>query len=244
MPYLKKFARILIISVLLLVGIFGAIFYFNPVAHTWLTSRFTHHTVESRLSQYEQDVDERLKPIFAEKNLTYPSANVKLVFIKDEKTLYLYAGNTPTELTLIKKYEVQAASGKPGPKLKEGDHQVPEGIYKIESLNPNSKYHLSLRVNYPNNYDKEKAKLEGRTNLGSDIMIHGKNVSIGCIAIGDEAIEEVFVLAAKSNYQNWELIFMPTDLRTQSRIKDPNSPSWTKELDTNIKNNLISKKLL
>ena len=75
---------------------------------------------------------------------------------------------------------VLGMSGKLGPKLGEGDRQVPEGIHRVESLNPNSLYHLALRVGYPNEEDRKHAAQEGRTNLGSDIMIHGKNSSIGC----------------------------------------------------------------
>jgi murein L,D-transpeptidase YafK len=74
---------------------------------------------------------------------------------------------------------MKRASGKAGPKLREGDGQVPEGIYRIDGLNPNSSYHLSLKLNYPNDFDLEQARTEGRTELGGDIFIHGKAVSIG-----------------------------------------------------------------
>ena len=80
-------------------------------------------------------------------------------------------------------------SGRLGPKLKEGDRQVPEGLYRVESLNPNSRYHLSLRVNYPNEQDKSYGRLDGRNNLGTDIMIHGKDCSIGCLAMGDPSCD-------------------------------------------------------
>ena len=70
-------------------------------------------------------------------------------------------------------------------KLKEGDGQVPEGIYHIDSLNPNSMFHLSIRLDYPNSFDKQQGKIDGRKELGSDIMIHGNTCSSGCLAIGD-----------------------------------------------------------
>ena len=87
--------------------------------------------------------------------------------------------------------------GASGPKIQRGDKQVPEGVYGISYLNPNSAYHLSLGVNYPNAFDREMAAKDGRKNLGGDIMIHGKNVSSGCLAVGDEPAEELFVLAAE-----------------------------------------------
>ena len=69
-------------------------------------------------------------------------------------------------------YPILAASGVLGPKLREGDKQVPEGIYGAEALNPNSKFHLSIRLNYPNTFDRRMAQSDGRTQLGGDIMIH------------------------------------------------------------------------
>lgn len=97
----------------------------------------------------------------------------------------------------------------------EGDRQVPEGIYGIESLNPNSLYHLSLRLNYPNEFDKRMALQDGRQNLGSDIMIHGSNMSIGCLALGDDVAEELFVLAARVGIKNVRIIITPVDFREQ-----------------------------
>ncbi len=54
-----------------------------------------------------------------------------------------------------------------------------------------------MRVNYPNKFDKKMAKKENRTNLGGDIMIHGSNVTVGCIPIGNDKIEELYFLAEK-----------------------------------------------
>jgi murein L,D-transpeptidase YafK len=81
-------------------------------------------------------------------------------------------------------------SGKLGPKLKEGDLQAPEGFYEVgkKQLNPMSRFHLSFNVGYPNAYDR----YHGRT--GSLIMVHGSNVSIGCFAMTDPVIEEIYLL--------------------------------------------------
>ncbi len=67
----------------------------------------------------------------------------------------------------------------------------------IEYLNPNSKFHLSMKVSYPNSFDREMAKLDNRDNLGGDIMIHGSNRSVGCIPIGDGGIEELYFLVKR-----------------------------------------------
>ena len=94
----------------------------------------------------------------------------------------------------IKQYSINGASGAPGPKLREGDRQVPEGLYRLIGRNPNSNYHLSMKLDYPNSYDLRHAKREGRSNPGSNIFIHGKSLSVGCLAMSGEAIEAFFVL--------------------------------------------------
>jgi len=104
-------------------------------------------------------------------------------------------------------------SGGPGPKLREGDFQIPEGIYRVIWLHPNSQYHLSMKLDYPNAFDREQARRDGRTNLGGDIFIHGKDISIGCLAVGDPAIEELFVLAARVGVQRVTTVVAPWDLR-------------------------------
>lgn len=93
--------------------------------------------------------------------------------------------------SLFKTYQIAAFSGELGPKLREGDRQAPEGFYGLipASLNPNSSYHLSMNVGYPNDFDLE----HGRT--GSYIMIHGSSLSIGCFAMTNPLIEEIYILA-------------------------------------------------
>lgn len=109
----------------------------------------------------------------------------------------------------LRSYPVLAASGGPGPKLRESDRQVPEGIYRLTAFNPNSSYPLSIRVDYPNADDRRVARAEGRERLGGDIYIHGKAVSIGCLAIGDEAVEELYVLLADTGLRNARAVIAP-----------------------------------
>jgi len=90
----------------------------------------------------------------------------------------------------FKTYTVARWSGTLGPKQKEGDLQAPEGRYGITRrlLHPGSKYHLAMNIGYPNAQDRAL----GRT--GSLIMIHGSNVSLGCFAMTDPVIEEIYLL--------------------------------------------------
>jgi len=94
----------------------------------------------------------------------------------------------------LKDYEICAASGYLGPKLKEGDRQSPEGFYKVRKkhLNPHSKFHLSFNLGYPNRYDRAHKR------TGSFLMVHGNCVSIGCYAMTDEKIEEIYALVEKA----------------------------------------------
>ena len=134
---------------------------------------------------------------------------------------------------------ILAASGELGPKQREGDQQVPEGIYRIEWLNPNSSYHLSMRVSYPNEFDRAQARIEGRSNLGGDIMIHGNAVSLGCLAMGDEVAEDLFVLAADVGIENITVILSPVDFRTKSQPANiTNLPAWSAELYDQVKRRL------
>jgi len=96
-----------------------------------------------------------------------------LVALKEEKLLQVY-GKHDAGKKLIKEYPFTAYSGALGPKLKEGDRQIPEGIYKVAYLNPNSSYHLSIKVNYPNQFDQSKSEFQKIEAMGGDIFIHGK----------------------------------------------------------------------
>jgi hypothetical protein len=193
-------------------------------------------TVDDRISEFGEIVHNRLAPDFERIGVIYPPDRIVLIGLKREKVLEVWVSDEPKHL---KSYPILCASGGTGPKLKQGDMQVPEGFYKIKSLNPNSAYHLALRINYPNQFDKEKAALDGRNNLGGDIMIHGSNCSIGCLAMGDEAIEELFVLAAETGIKNISVIISPVDFRIRELPSYmPVVPAWTTELYDSVRQEL------
>ena len=172
-------------------------------------------TIEQVLAAIGPSVERRIRPAFERVDVAWPPRNLTLLAFKSERRLEVYASQDEAEPRFVCHYQILAASGVSGPKLREGDKQVPEGFYRIELLNPNSRYHLSLRVNYPNLFDIQVAHAEGRdrANLGSDIMIHGGAVSAGCLAVGDPAIEELFLLAARVGLDNVELVIAPWDFR-------------------------------
>ncbi len=173
----------------------------------------------------------RLKPYFQGAGVAYPPRQIALIVLKDEMELELWA-EKDGRWAYVHTYDVLAASGEAGPKQKLGDHQVPEGIYHITSLNPNSRFHLSMKLDYPNSFDLQKARVEKRTGLGGDIFIHGKAKSVGCVAVGDRAIEELFVIAARTGIPNVTVVIAPNDLRRWKPWLDKNQiyPSWLPEL--------------
>ncbi len=188
-------------------------------------------TIASRLAQYGPAARARMAGDFARAGVAYPPARVTLIALKDAGQLEVWAAERDA-WRYIRTYAVQAASGGPGPKLRQGDQQVPEGIYQIDWLNPNSAYHLSLHVDYPNAADRARAADDARSSLGGDIMIHGDAVSIGCLAMGDRAAEDLFVLAADTGVKEGRVsaILAPTDLRRGPAQVPPGAPPWTAEL--------------
>ena len=193
-------------------------------------------TISDRVEQYGSFVHERLAADFNRAGISYPPAQVVLVGFKSEKKLEVWAKSKNAHWQFIKDYKILGLSGTLGPKLKEGDQQVPEGIYRVESLNPNSLYHLAIRLNYPNRDDRQRGAKDGRTNLGSDIMIHGGNLSIGCLAMGNEAAEDLFVLVADTGIKNVEIVLSPVDFRIRTvPAQFSGLPLWTKELYSSIR---------
>lgn len=184
-------------------------------------------TVEQRLAQDGPAAIARWTPRFQQANSAWPPAAVTLIVCKAERFLEVHATGSDGIPHLIQRFPILAASGKAGPKTREGDLQVPEGVYAVESLNPNSAYHRALRVGYPSADDRRIAAAEGRTELGGDIMIHGSNVSIGCIAVGDAAAEDLFILAATVGIGRVTVLIAPCDLRVLPAPDD--SRAWVQE---------------
>ena len=131
----------------------------------------------------------RIEALLSEHDLT-PGTPIFIRIFKASSELELWAEDGD-HFRLIKTYLICNYSGDIGPKLKEGDRQSPEGFYSVsaEQLNPDSSFHLSFNLGFPNAYDQS----HGRT--GSYLMVHGKCSSIGCYAMTDKGIEEIYLFA-------------------------------------------------
>lgn len=130
----------------------------------------------------------KLAPLLSRKDLRL-GAPVFLRIFKEEKLLEVWLQDGK-RFELFESYPICYFSGELGPKQKEGDRQSPEGFYSVlpAALNPNSQFHLSFNLGYPNTFDRA----HGRT--GSFLMVHGSCVSIGCYAMTDPGIEEIYTL--------------------------------------------------
>ncbi|MBI1302459.1 MAG: L,D-transpeptidase family protein [Phycisphaera sp.] len=222
-------------------------------------------TVEDRLAEFGAPARERWRARFSAIGAAYPPAELAFVALKEERVLEVYvpedrasedrasedraseaqqslarapAGDAGASWRRVAAFPIEAASGVVGPKLREGDQQVPEGIYRVESLHPNSLFHAALRLDYPNEFDRSMASRDGRTDqrvpLGGDIMIHGRDQSVGCLAMGDEPIEDLFTLVADTGADAVRVVIAPWDLRIRAapdaESLDETAQAWAPEL--------------
>ncbi len=164
-------------------------------------------------------------------------APIHLRIFKEEETLEVWLQDGES-FRRFKTYEICAYSGDPGPKLQEGDGQSPEGFYSVEpaSFNPQSAYHLSFNLGFPNAYDRA----HGRT--GSFLMVHGDCLSVGCFAMAkrflpfgrdlNDPIEELWFLAhaafsgGQDRFHVHILPFRMTDAALQRYAESPWADYW------------------
>lgn len=150
--------------------------------------------------------------------------------IKQENAVEVFLkSKSSNTFSLLHTYHIAAMSGSLGPKKKEGDKQAPEGFYYVpyRSLNPASNFHLSFDLGYPNTYDK------AHDYTGSFLMMHGSNVSIGCFAMTDQAIEEIYTIceaALQSGAQKFFRVhsfpFRMTEENMKQNQSNPNYAFW------------------
>lgn len=227
---LKKYIFLIILLII-------SVLFYNYGRSVWFPYYLKmkgKETIESRVESLKDKVYSNLIPEFNRLGLDDFPSELSILAFKEERVLEVYV-KAKDKWQLLKSYDYTNFSGELGPKLKEGDKQIPEGIYKIEYLNPNSVYYLSLKVSYPNEFDKQKAQIEGRDKLGGDIFIHGKDLTVGCIPLGDDAIEEIFILATQVKNKDINVIIAPLDFRKNDKNPTIEFIDWEEELYDLIK---------
>lgn len=180
---------------------------------------------KSRESQAAERVGPALKSDLAVIGLKF-GAPVFIRIFKREKLLELWMRAEDQRFVLFRSYPICTYSGQLGPKLRQGDYQAPEGFYRVSAsqLNPRSQYHLSFNLGYPNAYDRA----HGRT--GDFLMVHGSCVSIGCYAMGDQAIEEIYTLVAaalEKGHSAFDVHAFPFQLTAANLAAEQRSPWHT-----------------
>lgn len=156
------------------------------------------------------------------------AAPVLIRIYKEESALEVWKQDRSGNYALLNSYPICKFSGNLGPKLMQGDHQAPEGFYDItpDQMNPNSSEYLAFNTGFPNAYDRSL----GRT--GSFLMVHGGCRSVGCYAMTDSAMEEIYGLvdeAFKGGQQKVQLQAFPFRMTAQNLARhagDPNMPFW------------------
>jgi len=151
------------------------------------------------------------------KNMAF-NAPIMLRIFKQENTLEVWKQRRNGRYALLADYDICKWSGRLGPKFKEGDRQAPEGFYSVNKhqMNPNSQYHLSFNMGFPNAYDRS----HGRT--GTHLMVHGACSSAGCYSMTDEYVEEIYALARESfngGQKAFQIQAFPFRLTAKNMIK-------------------------
>ena len=187
--------------------------------------------VDHAISKYGLRTEPELITFFAKSKVSYPPKEMALLAFKKERKVELWARDDKQSWQFIHTYPLTASSGRLGPKLKERDGQIPEGLYRLTTFNPFSAMHLSMMIDYPNYYDRLQAIKDGRQKLGNNIFLHGKSISVGCLAIGDHAIDQLFLLARRVGLSHIKLIIAPNDLRiAKAETSSFAQPRWLPEL--------------
>jgi murein L,D-transpeptidase YafK len=196
-------------------------FWLSLVALAFLGTM--HLTGENeRLAEVKRRIGPGLRESVAEKEFRW-GAPVFIRIFKEEKVLELWLDDGE-RYRKFRTYPVAAMSGQLGPKLAEGDGQAPEGFYAVGegSLLPTSRYHLAFNIGFPNAYDRAL----GRT--GSFIMVHGARASIGCFAMTDAKIEEIYLLceAALEEGQPFFRVHLFPFRMTNERMAEADGHRW------------------
>ncbi|MGB7286460.1 MAG: hypothetical protein WBC71_05970 [Salaquimonas sp.] len=180
--------------------------------------------IDSVFPKAEKPIPDHLIKKMKAKGMTSASP-ILLRIYKSENVLEVWKQKDTGRYDLLETYEICKWSGKLGPKFKEGDRQAPEGFYNVGKgqLNPQSQYHLSFNIGYPNSYDRS----HGRS--GTHLMVHGACSSAGCYSMTDELVEEIYALARdaiKGGQDYFQVQAYPFRMTAENLAKNAASPHF------------------
>lgn len=149
-----------------------------------------------RVKTAYREKEATVKGYFHKNGITYGGFRLFIRVFKDEQRVEAWVlENGGDKYKLLHTFPFCATSGTLGPKRREGDLQIPEGVYSVNHFNPESNFFLSLGVSYPSASDRI---LSDPRRPGGAIYIHGNCVTIGCIPITDDMIKELYILAVEA----------------------------------------------
>ena len=156
------------------------------------------------------------------------AAPILIRVFKESSTLEVWKEDRTGRYRLLKTYPICRFSGGLGPKVAEGDHQAPEGFYEVGpgQMNPHSREYLSFNTGYPNAFDRSLNR------SGDSLMVHGGCRSVGCYAMTDGQMEEIYGLAyeafggGQQHFQFQAFPFRMTAENIERHASDPNRPFW------------------
>jgi len=157
-----------------------------------------------------------------------PASPIYVRIFKEESELEVWKRRADGTYALLDTFEICAWSGELGPKIQEGDRQAPEGFYQVTpaQMNPNSSYHLSFNIGFPNPFD------EAHERTGSHLMVHGACSSAGCYSMTDETVEVIYALAREAfrgGQRAFDVHAFPFRMTPENFARhwgDPNMPFW------------------
>lgn len=155
---------------------------------------------------------------------TSPAAPLVLRSYKKEAEIEVWKQNREGRFVFIKSFPICRWSGQLGPKHMAGDRQTPEGFYSVgpKQMNPNSHYYLSFDTGFPNAYDRAHGW------AGSAVMVHGTCSSMGCFAMTDKAVGEIYAIARdalKGGQPAFQLQAFPFHMSAANMALYRNDPS-------------------
>lgn len=178
----------------------------------------------SSVPKHEKPVPQHLVKTMKTKGMAL-GAPIMLRVFKEENVMEVWKQDHRKRYALLNTYEICKWSGKLGPKYKEGDRQAPEGFYHVSKglMNPNSSYHLSFNLGFPNKFDRANDR------TGSYLMVHGDCSSAGCYSMTDEYIEEIYALAReafKGGQKAFQVQAFPFRMTAENMAKKVNHPKF------------------
>jgi len=180
--------------------------------------------LDSSIPKHEKPIPQYLMKKIEAKGMTAGSPIMLRVF-KEENVMEVWKKDNTKRYALLNTYEICKWSGNLGPKYKEGDRQAPEGFYHVTPglMNPNSSYHLSFNLGFPNKYDRANDR------TGSYLMVHGDCSSAGCYSMTDEYIEEIYALAREAfrgGQKAFQVQAFPFRMTAENMARKVNHPKF------------------